>query len=185
MKNLKTGIGGAVMTLGAVLALCAATGTTAQAQYRQYPNDRDGYYRRDRNNDRSRRDRDRDRDRRDRDWRDERSGRNRDYGNGGYGNNGGYGSVYRAAQNQGYQNGLNTGASDADRGQSYNPQRSHFYKDAGRNNRQYAQAYRDGFLQGYDAGFRQYSRGRGRNDGYRRNQGGVFGDVLGGIFGRQ
>ena len=55
----------------------------------------------------------------------------RDGGYGTYGRNGGYGDdggYNQAALNQGYQNGLNTGASDAQRGQSYNPQRPHFYK---------------------------------------------------------
>jgi hypothetical protein len=70
---------------------------------------------------------------------------------------------------------LNTGSSDARRGQSYNPQRSHYYKDAR------SQQFRNGFVQGYAEGFRQYG---GYNNGdYRRNNGG-FGNILGDIFGR-
>ena len=92
------------------------------------------------------------------------------YGNGGYGNYG-YNNQYEV--NRGYQEGLNTGASDARRGQSFNPQRSHWYKDAR------MQGFRQGFLQGYNQGFRQYSY---NNGGYRnRNYGG---GILGGIFGR-
>ncbi|MGI9168067.1 MAG: hypothetical protein ACR2G5_17090 [Pyrinomonadaceae bacterium] len=48
--------------------------------------------------------------------------------------------------------GLNTGASDGQRGQSYNPQRSRKYKNAS------TQAFREGFVHGYDQGYRQYSR---------------------------
>ncbi|HEX3142347.1 MAG TPA: hypothetical protein VHQ64_00115 [Pyrinomonadaceae bacterium] len=91
------------------------------------------------------------------------------YGNyGGYGNNGGYANQ---ARQQGYQDGLNTGASDAQRGQSYSPQRSHFWKNAS------SQAFRAGFEQGYDQGFRQYA-GYGNT---RTNRGGFGG--LGSIFG--
>jgi len=68
---------------------------------------------------------------------------------------------------------LYTGSRDAERGQSYNPQRSHFYKNGhgdnggyGRygNNYQYQQAYRNGFLRGYNEGYR-------RNGGYNRGNG--------------
>ena len=185
MKNLKAGIGGALLALVAVVGFCAATSATAQAQYRQYPNDGDGQYRRDRHRDDDRRDRDRDRARRDRrhDRRDDRHARHGDYGN--YGNNGRNNNAYRTILNQGYQNGLSTGASDADRGQSYNPQRSHYYREATRNNndRQYAQAYRDGFVQGYEAGFRRYSDSR--DGGYRRsNSSSGIGSILGGILGQ-
>jgi len=88
------------------------------------------------------------------------------YGNyGGYGNNGGYANQERQV---GYQDGLNTGASDAQRGQSYSPQRSHFWKNAS------SQAFRAGFEQGYAQGYRQYG---GYSNG-RTNRGG-----FGGIFG--
>ena len=79
--------------------------------------------------------------------------------------------------NQGYQDGIYTGSRDAQRGQSYNPQRSHFYRNGhgdndysrrqARNSYQYEQAYRQGFLRGYDQGFRQYggyNRGRNTNN---------------------
>ena len=102
------------------------------------------------------------------------------YNNGGY-NNDGYnngGNANQMALNQGYQAGVQTGASDAQRGQSYSPQRSHYYKDAN------SQAFRDGFVRGYDAGFRQYAGNN--NGGYNRtgNTGGGIGDILGQILGR-
>lgn len=56
-----------------------------------------------------------------------------------------------AAESQGYHDGLKTGASDARRGQSDDPERSHYFKDAGFGN--FAQDYRAGFMQGYEEGF--------------------------------
>jgi hypothetical protein len=198
MKKLINGFGGAIITLLMVAGFSLAAGSTAQAQYRQDRND--GRYHRDRDRD-GRRDHDHDRNRnvydrnrngvddryeqgsvydRNRNGVDDRYERNGTYGGygnngryGGYGNNGGYN---QAAMNQGYQNGLNTGASDAQRGQSYDPQRSHFYKQAS------SPAFRDGFVQGYEQGYRQYSGyGNGR---YRRGNTGNVGNILGGIFGR-
>ncbi len=86
------------------------------------------------------------------------------YGNGGYNNN--------SELNRGYQQGIETGASDGQRGQSYNPQRSRHYRSAS------TQAFREGFVRGYDQGYRQYANG-----GYR-NRGGGIADILGGILGR-
>jgi hypothetical protein len=178
MKNFGRGIGGALLTLAFIFGISAATSSTAQAQYR---NDNGQYHRdgdRDRNNSQDnnrdwRRNRNRDR-QRDQDW--QRNRQNGNYGrnNGNYGNNGYYGGYNNQYEvNRGYQEGLNTGASDAQRGQSFNPQRSHFYKNAS------SQAFRQGFVQGYNQGFRQYA---GYNNGSyrRRNTGGI----LGGIFGR-
>ena len=56
-----------------------------------------------------------------------------------------------AANSQGYHDGLKTGANDAHRRQSYDPQRSHYFKDAGFGN--FAQDYREGFDRGYKEGF--------------------------------
>lgn len=56
-----------------------------------------------------------------------------------------------AADAQGYQDGLKTGSNDARRRQSYDPDRSHYFKDAGFGN--FASAYREGFLRGYGDGF--------------------------------
>jgi hypothetical protein len=184
MNNFAKRFGGALLTLAFVFGIYAATSDTAQAQYRNGQ-----YQRRDRgrNNDGipdrewRRRNRDDRQWRRDGDW--NRSDRNRrnnndDYyrQNRGYGNNGGYGN-YGGSQyelDQGYQQGLNTGASDAQRGQSYSPQRSRYYKNAS------TQAFRQGFVQGYDQGYRQYS-GYGNQRNRSRNNG--LGGILGGILG--
>ena len=56
-----------------------------------------------------------------------------------------------AAESQGYHDGLKTGASDAQKGKSNDPERSHFFQDAGFGN--FAEAYREGFMEGYNAGF--------------------------------
>ena len=92
--------------------------------------------------------RDRDRDRRDDRYRD------RNYG-------------YQNARQQGYSWGMNVGASDAQRGQSYNPQRSRYWKNAteGYNSSygkkgQYKQVFRDAFEQGYREGFQRYAGNR-------------------------
>ena len=145
-------IGRILLVLSFLVGVGLASTIAVQAQYRR---DQDPYYRRDRD-----RDNDRDQDRQYR--RDDRNGR--------------YGNVYQIAANQGYQDGLYTGSNDAQRGQSYNPQRSHFYRNGHGNyggygnngrygNRSDQQAYRDGFLRGYDEGFRRYGGyNRGRNN---------------------
>jgi hypothetical protein len=90
------------------------------------------------------------------------------YGNGGNGGNGGYESQ---ELNRGYQQGINTGASDGQSRKSYSPQRSRYYQNAS------SQAFREGFVRGYDQGYRQYSG----NTGYRTNN---IGTILGQILGR-
>ena len=181
LNNFKSTIGGSLLAVSLVLGIGIMSSTTAQAQRRN-----DGQWQR-RERNRQERIYRNERRRDDRDWRNDGYGNNGSYGrndgygnNGRYGNNGGYNNnnnAYRVAMDQGYQAGLNTGASDAQRRQSYSPQRSHYYKDAS------TQAFREGFVQGYDAGYRQYG---GYNNGdYRtRNSGGGIGGILGGIFGR-
>src|SRR5436189_4657797 len=73
-----------------------------------------------------------------------------------------YGGYNNQQVQQGFQYGVNTGAGDAQRGQSYSPQRSRYYRDAS------SQAFRDGFVQGYDQGYRQYAGNYG-NGGYRND----------------
>jgi hypothetical protein len=178
--RLRNKFGGALLAFSLLFVITLAASNTAQAQY---PYGRNGQYGRDGDwRDRqARRDRDRDRDGR---YRDRNRDRNRDYryenrrddqysSNGRYGNYGGY-NANRVELSQGYQAGINTGASDAQRGQSYNPQRSHYYRNAN------TQVFREGFVRGYNEGYRQY-QGYG-NDRYRRNNG--VGNILGGIFGR-
>jgi len=176
--NYRSKVGGALIALSLLLVIGIIPSMTAQAQGRDNHEwkrrnrnrndnrDQDEVWRRnqgrndDRYENRSRRD-----DRYDRDNR--------------YGNNGSYNNNSQMALNQGYQAGLNTGASDAQRGQSYSPQRSHYYKDAS------SQQFRNGFVQGYNEGYRQYG-GYNNNGDYRRSNGsGIgIGDILGGILGR-
>jgi hypothetical protein len=62
-------------------------------------------------------------------------------------------SSSEAADNEGYQDGLMTGSNDARRRQSYDPQRSHYFREAGFGN--FAENYREGFSRGYGDGFRR------------------------------
>jgi hypothetical protein len=79
----------------------------------------------------------------------------------GYGSRGypyGYYSQYvfsssQAAENQGYHDGQKTGSDDERRGQSYDPERSHYFTDSGFGN--FAENYREGFSRGYSDGFRR------------------------------
>ena len=96
-----------------------------------------------------------DRYRRDRDW---------DYGN--------RQSGLQMARQQGYSWGMNVGAADAQRGQSYNPQRSRYYRNADQgfssyygNRGQYKQIFRSAFLQGYRDGYQRFAYNNRR---YRR-----------------
>lgn len=91
-------------------------------------------------------------------WRDDRYRRDRDWD---YRNrqNG-----LQVARQQGYSWGMNVGAADAQRGQSYNPQRSRYYRDGIQgynsyygNRGQYRQVFRSAFLQGYREGFQRYA----------------------------
>jgi hypothetical protein len=71
-----------------------------------------------------------------------------------------YGSYYgqyvfrdsESAVNQGYDQGFKTGKDDGKKSKSFDPQRSHFYHDAGFGN--FAEVYRSGFSKGYRDGFR-------------------------------
>jgi hypothetical protein len=150
-----------LLTLSFIAGIGLVSSAAVQAQ-RPWDRDQNSQDQRNRNR---RRDRDNDRDYN----RNDQYNRNRGYGNnGGYG---GYGNASQIALSQGYQDGLYTGSSDAQRGQNYNPQRSHFYRNGRGNNSggyygnsyQYQQAYRNGFLRGYDEGFQRYG-------GYNRNR---------------
>ena len=69
----------------------------------------------------------------------------------GYYNNYVFGSS-ESAFDQGYRDGLKTGEGDARHDRSYDPERSHYFHDAGFGN--FAVEYRDGFTQGYENGYR-------------------------------
>ena len=101
----------------------------------------------------------------------------RDYGrnrNDRYRRGGGY-RMFEVAREHGYQDGQSTGQNDSQRGQSFNPQRSHYYRSATDgyegyfgNKEAYKQAYREAFQRGYEDGFRRY-RGNNRGNGGWRN----------------
>ena len=57
-----------------------------------------------------------------------------------------------AAYNHGYQDGIKTGVGDAKHRRSYDPQRSHYFQEAGFGN--FGEVYRSGFAHGYADGFR-------------------------------
>ncbi len=77
-----------------------------------------------------------------------------------------YGSAYRqyvfrdseAAVSQAYKDGFKTGKDDGKKAKSFNPQRSHYYHDAGFGN--FAEVYRSGFSRGYQEGYRVGSNER-------------------------
>ena len=76
---------------------------------------------------------------------------------------------FQTARQQGYSYGMNVGAADAQRGQSFNPQRSRYYRDATQgyssyygNRGQYRQVFRDAFIQGYREGFQRFAYRRDR-----------------------
>ena len=66
---------------------------------------------------------------------------------------------------------MNVGAADAQRGQSYDPQRSRYWRNATEgydssygNKGQYKQVFRDAFEQGYREGFQRYAYNRRSNN---------------------
>jgi hypothetical protein len=56
-----------------------------------------------------------------------------------------------AADSQGFHDGQKTGSNDVRGHRSNDPERSHYFKDAGFGN--FAQDYRQGFMRGYSQGF--------------------------------
>src|SRR5678815_4920846 len=93
-------IGGYLLAFFLLFGVLTVASSSAQAQWRD--RDRDG--------------RDDRYDRRDDRYRDDRY-RDRNYG-------------YQNARQQGYSYGMNVGAADAQRGQSFNPQRSRYWRNA-------------------------------------------------------
>ena len=57
-----------------------------------------------------------------------------------------------SAYSQGYQDGMKTGSNDDRDRKSYNPERSHYYQEAGYGN--FGEVYRSGFVKGYAGGYR-------------------------------
>ena len=71
------------------------------------------------------------------------------------------------ARERGYSYGMSVGAADAQRGQSYSPQRSRYWRNATEgydndfgNKGQYRQVFRNAFEQGYREGFQRYAYNR-------------------------
>jgi hypothetical protein len=56
------------------------------------------------------------------------------------------------ASYQGYKDGFKTGKDDGKKDKSYDPQRSHYFKEAGFGN--FAEVYRSAFSRGYQDGYR-------------------------------
>jgi len=56
------------------------------------------------------------------------------------------------AASQGYNDGFKTGKDDGKKQKSYNPERSHYFQEAGFGN--FGEIYRTGFTRGYRDGFR-------------------------------
>jgi hypothetical protein len=164
---------GAAVALMLMFSIGMVTATTAQAQDRNY--------RWDRNQRTERRDWDGDGDRgdwnrrqqierqraieraRQLEWQREQARlRNRGYAyprgypsTGGYGNYGGYSGGYNNAEvEKGYRDGLDRGQEDASSRRSPNPNNSSHFRSGN-------SAYREGFVRGYQVGYRQYA-------GYRR-----------------
>ena len=159
----KSRIGRAIFAFSLLIGLAITMSGTAQAQWRNrniWDQNRNGID--DRYENRNIYDRN-------------RNGIDDRYENRGYG---GYGN--QVEMNQGYQAGLNTGARDAQRRQSYNPQRSHYWREAR------TQAFRAGFERGYDEGFRQYAYNNGGYGGYdnRDYRTGAAVNIVGAILGQ-
>jgi len=56
------------------------------------------------------------------------------------------------AGSQAYNDGFKTGRDDGKKNESFDPQRSHYFKEAGFGN--FAEVYRSSFARGYDEGYR-------------------------------
>jgi hypothetical protein len=164
--NYSKKISGYLLAAFMVFGVAAVANSTVQAQYPggygQDRRDRDDRYRRNRNDDR--------------DYRNDR------YGNDRYGRNNGYNNSYQIARERGFQAGISTGASDAQRGQSYSPQRSHYWRNGNDgssygNQGQYRQVFRDAFVQGYRQGFQQYGGYNRRGNNGRWGNNGRLGNI--------
>ena len=71
------------------------------------------------------------------------------------------------ARQQGYSYGMSVGAADAQRNQSFNPQRSRYYRNGTEgydrdfgNRGQYRQVFRSAFIQGYREGYQRFAYNR-------------------------
>ena len=60
------------------------------------------------------------------------------------------------AEGQGYKDGFKTGRDDGKKNKSFDPQRSHYFQEAGFGN--FGDIYRSGFVRGYQQGYREGER---------------------------
>ena len=63
-----------------------------------------------------------------------------------------------SAANRGYEQGFKTGRDDGKKAKSFNPERSHYFQEAGFGN--FGEVYRAGFSRGYREGYRVGSNDR-------------------------
>jgi hypothetical protein len=66
------------------------------------------------------------------------------------------------AGQEGYEQGFKTGKDDGKKAKSYDPQRSHYYKESGFGN--FAEVYRNDFSRGYGEGFKVGADERARKN---------------------
>ena len=145
--DFKNKIAGTVFAIALLFGIGLAGNLTVQAQYPQYPNDRD--YRRDRDYQNQRRHND--------DWRYRRSQ------NDNYPNYGGSYNLRQTALNAGYNEGMRAGRSDRDHRRPFEFRDESAYRNASKdyNSRMgdrglYAQYFRQAFQTGYSDGYRGY-----------------------------
>ena len=81
----------------------------------------------------------------------------------------------QVARERGYSYGMTVGAADAQRGQSYSPQRSRYWRNGlegynrdFENRGQYRQVFRNSFEQGYREGYQRYAYNRRGRYGWPR-----------------
>ena len=148
---LRNKIGGAVMGLSLLAGIGFASAPTAQAQWPTYPNDQ---IRRQRTYDPWQVQRNRDY--RNRNWRNNNNGDN-------YPNYGGTFDLRQTALNAGYNNGIEAGRRDRQRGSYYNIQGQREFQRASKDYSSrlgdrslYAEYFRLAFQRGYDTGYQGY-----------------------------
>lgn len=160
IRHLPNKIEGVILGLTLLLGIGVASSTTAQAQYPQYPTDRNAQDRnRNDNGDQNRWDR--------------------------YGNYGGSAELRQTALNAGYNEGIREGSNDRQNNRQSNYQNSNAYQKATTDyNRRlgdrelYRRYFREAFVNGYNAN--SYAQGSPvRDDGYGnrdRNNNGNYGN---------
>ncbi len=153
LNNFKRSLGGAILTASLLFGVGAAASVTAQAQYRDDQN------RRDRDYEREQRRRERENRRNQRENRRDQRGNDRD----GFGNYGGSYQLRQTALNAGYNQGIKEGRKDRDRNDRFDYSDEGDYQSASKDYSSrlgdrytYKRYFRDGFQNGYRAGYNGY-----------------------------